>query len=63
MTLLESVAQDQVDDVTGSHLTTQLESELYEETDLRETRDDKSVLATPVVRRIAAENKVGVTRV
>lgn len=55
---LESVAQDQVDDVTGSNLTAQVESELTDQPDLREMREDKGVLATPVVRRIAAENKV-----
>lgn len=59
---IDSVAADQVDDVTGSNLTSQLESELSGEMTevLPSTASlaSSKVLATPAVRRIASENRV-----
>ena len=58
MFITDSVAADQVDDVAGSRLAAELESELANSQAESISRDSSKVLATPAVRRIAGENKV-----
>lgn len=61
----DSVAADQVDDVAGSSVAAELESELADSTPSSNASPGVSgakALATPAVRRIAAENKVCVDR-
>lgn len=52
------MAADQVDDVAGSRLAAELESELSASQPETMNRNFFKNLATPAVRRIASENKV-----